>query len=171
VSVEAGRAGGDKSAAWRETPEGYNRGVSPKSIRSPARAGLGALLIAAACNSSSGPPRPPSISVARYDQACATIADCAFVYDGPANCCGVGCANAAIAQRALAHYTSDLASAERAACAGTSGVCSMGARAYLTGMIVLSVRRDEFFNPRSFLRRQALESLLDGRIGSSTRRQ
>jgi hypothetical protein len=100
--------------------------VSPKSVRSRALAGLGALLIAAACNSNSGPPGPPSISVARYDQDCATIADCVFVYDGPTNCCGVGCANTAIAQRALVQYTSDLASAERAACAGTSGVCSMG---------------------------------------------
>jgi hypothetical protein len=94
--------------------------------RSRALVGVGALLIAAACSGSSGSPGPASISVARYDHACATIADCAFVYDGPANCCGVGCANAAIAQRALAHYTSDLASAERAACAGTSGACSMG---------------------------------------------
>jgi hypothetical protein len=73
-----------------------------------------------------GTPGPPSISVAQYDQACATVSDCVFVYDGPTNCCGVGCANATIAQRALAHYTSDLASAERAACAGTSGICSMG---------------------------------------------
>ena len=113
---------------------GIQSGVSPKSIRLRALAGLSALLIAAACNSSSGPPRSPSISVTRYDQGCATIADCVFVYDGPANCCGVGCANATIAQRALAQYTSDLASAESAACAGTSGVCSMGGP---TGSVVI----------------------------------
>jgi hypothetical protein len=95
-------------------------------MRSRALAGLVALVMAAACNGSSTPSGPPSISVAQYDRACATVADCVFVYDGPTDCCGVGCANAAIAQRALARYTSALASAEKAACVGTSGACSMG---------------------------------------------
>jgi hypothetical protein len=86
---------------------------------------LAGLVVLAACSSGAGQGKA-SIAAADYDSACTTVADCAFAYDGTAACCGVGCANAAIAQRALTRYMSDLVSAEHAACAGTSGACSGG---------------------------------------------
>jgi hypothetical protein len=84
---------------------------------------VGLLATSAACGSGSN---QTSISTARYDRACTTVADCVLAYDGPTNCCGVGCANSVIAERALATYMSDLASAEAHSCIGTSGGCSGG---------------------------------------------
>jgi hypothetical protein len=70
---------------------------------------------------------PTSIAASSYDRSCATVADCAAVYEGPVSCCGtgVGCDNTAISQRALAAYSSGVASAMQNACGGNS-VCNGG---------------------------------------------
>jgi hypothetical protein len=97
--------------------------VRLKSVLLGAVAYVGWLMTVGSCGAGQ-PSGQPSISAASYDRGCATVADCVFGYDGPVSCCGVGCANAAITQRALTRYMSDLARDEQAACSGTSGICN-----------------------------------------------
>jgi hypothetical protein len=70
-----------------------------------ARELVGALLLSfvagAACNPSH------EVAAKNYGRNCASVADCTTVYEGPIDCCGGGCANAAIRVDAISQYTSD----------------------------------------------------------------
>lgn len=86
-------------------------------------------LLATACGSkgsstpdSKGSTASSTISAASYDHSCASVADCAPVFEGYANCCATGCPNTVIAASALATYDEALHAAQFVSCGGST-VC------------------------------------------------
>jgi hypothetical protein len=101
-----------------------------------ARELVGALLLSvvavASCGSSSPPSGTTEIAAKNYARDCATVADCFAVYEGPVNCCGGGCPNAAIRADALPKYMSDVTTALHC---GVALACPLGIILCQTGRV------------------------------------
>src|SRR5450432_3176259 len=93
---------------WRRDP------VASVRLRSAALLWL----LATACGPQSSAPSS-TISAAAYDHSCASVADCAPVFEGYANCCATGCPNTAIAGSALVTYDEALRAAQLVSCGGS----------------------------------------------------
>jgi hypothetical protein len=94
---------------------------------------LCALLGASGCSNNSA----PATYAKNYNRACASVADCVVVPDGPVGCCGgTDCPTAAINQNALAAYTRERAAMclPPKSCAGISAApCPQEGRLVCTG--------------------------------------